>query len=71
MFKDEKMVEKPEETSMRTGTKVKAAKLFGNLESRRASLNPGEEKKRVIRLVSHFALHYTQIKFQILTEKGQ
>lgn len=42
MFKDEKMLEEPEEISMSTGTKVKAAKLFGNLESRRASLNGSE-----------------------------
>ena len=61
------MAEDPEQISMSTGTKVKAAKLFGNLDSRRASLNPSDEKKRVIRLVSHFALHYTQVKFQILT----
>lgn len=65
------MMEEPEPFSTNTGTKIKASKLFGNLETRRASLNVGEEKKRVIRLVSHFALHYHSIKFSVETEKGQ
>jgi ribosomal protein S3AE len=34
-------------------------------------LNPAEEKKRIIRLISHFSLHYHLIKFSVDTEKGQ
>lgn len=40
-FKDEKMAEQPEPVSMNTGTKIRAVELFGGLETRRSSLNPG------------------------------
>ena len=62
-FKDEKMVDEMEPVSMNTGTKIKATNLFLNLESRRSSLSAGEEKKRILRLIWHFALHYHNIKF--------
>ena len=64
-FKDEKMVKEPEIVGVPTGTTITANLLFRDLETRRASLNPGEEKKKVVRLVSHFALHYNSIKFSI------
>jgi DNA mismatch repair protein MLH1 len=38
-FKDERMTDEPEALSMNTGTKIKAAQLFGNLETRRSALN--------------------------------
>lgn len=69
-FRDERMTEEPQPLSMNTGTKIKASQLFGNLETRRSSLNPVEEKKRIIKLVSHFSLHYHYIKFSLESEKG-
>ena len=69
-FKNEKMMEEPEPVSMNTGTKIKASNLFDNMEARRASFNPGEEKKKVVRLVSHFGLHYHHVKFAVESEKG-
>ena len=56
---------------MSTGIKIVAKHLFGGLKTQRASLNAGEEKKKVVKLVSHFSLHYNLIKFSIETEKGQ
>jgi DNA mismatch repair ATPase MutL len=64
------MIDDPEPLSMNTGTKIKANDLFGNLETRRSSLNVIEEKKRIVRLMSHFALHYNYIKFSLESEKG-
>ena len=55
---------------MNTGTTITATELFLKLESRRASLNPMEEKKKICKLLSHFCLHYPQIRFTLVTEKG-
>lgn len=65
------MMEEPEPISTNTGTKIKADHLFGNLQTRRSSLNPGQEKKKVLRLIQHFALHYHLIKFSVQSQKGQ
>lgn len=69
-FRDERMAEEPQPLSMNTGTKIRAGQLFGNLETRRSSLSAAEEKKRIVKLVSHFALHYHYIKFSLESEKG-
>ena len=50
---------------MNSGTKIRASELFGGMETRRASLSGGEEKKRIVRLISHFALHYYNIRFSV------
>ena len=50
---------------MNSGTKIRASELFGGMETRRASLSGGEEKKRIVRLISHFALHYHNIRFSV------
>jgi DNA mismatch repair ATPase MutL len=55
---------------MNTGTKIRVNQIFGNLETRRSALNAVEEKKRIIRLISHFSLHYHYIKFSLESEKG-
>lgn len=52
---------------MNTGTVVLATDLFIKLESRRASLNPVEEKKRIFKLLCHFSLHYPQVRFSLLS----
>ena len=69
-FREERMLEEPQAVSMSSGTKVRAGQLFGGLETRRSSLNAVEEKKRILRLVGHFALHYHYIKFSLESEKG-
>jgi DNA mismatch repair ATPase MutL len=56
---------------MNKGTTIVAMDLFTNLDCRRNSLNPIEEKKRIYKLICHFCLHYPKIKFNFVTEKGE
>ena len=55
---------------MNTGTTITASDLFVKLESRRASLNPAEEKKKIYKLLCHFCLHYPHIRFSLISQKG-
>lgn len=56
---------------MNQGTVITASGLFYNNETRRSSISATEEKKRVIKLMGHFWLHYCDIKFRLETEKGE
>lgn len=62
-FRNEKMIDEPIPYQHNGGTKVIIRSLFQNLEARRSSMSSNEEKKKIYRLVSHFALHNYNIKF--------
>ncbi len=60
--------EEPQITAAEEGTLINIENLLYHLETRRKSINLNEEKKSILRLISHYAIHYDKIKFSLISD---
>jgi DNA mismatch repair ATPase MutL len=67
-YKDGRMTTTPEAHHLSSGTVITSRKLFNSLAVRRESLKAGEEKRRVIKIISVFALHYSSVRFRLMCD---